>query len=106
MSKTRQTALVRSFGVTFHSPQSLDYKVEGWDQLIYAVRGVITVRAERNTWVLPAQRALWAPAEIVASIEIPGPVSLRSLYFKKGLVKSLPRECAVVNVAPLLRELI
>jgi AraC-like DNA-binding protein len=39
-------------------------------------------------------------------IEMAGPVSLRSLYFVEGLARGLPEECCIVNVPPLLRELI
>ena len=31
---------------------------------------------------------------------------MRTLYVKPGLVKSLPRDCRLVNVSPLLNELI
>jgi AraC-like DNA-binding protein len=109
MSRTRQDKprlLVRTFGVTFFSAQTFSYTAGGWDQLIYAVKGVVTVRSARDAWVLPAQRALWVPNGVKADIEIPGPVSLRSLYFREKLVSSLPRKCEVVNVSPLLRELI
>jgi len=109
MSRIRQSSgklLVRTFSVTFYSPQTFSYASEGWDQLVYALKGVVTVRSARDAWVLPAQRALWVPNGLEAHIEIPGPVSLRSLYLVQGLVPSLPRECSVVNVSPLLRELI
>lgn len=107
MSRKRQEqTLVRTFGVTFLSPQTLSYSAEGWDQLVYAVRGVITVHTTRGTWVLPAQRALWVPSGIDHSIDIPGPVSLRSVYLPERMAWSLPRDCCAVNVSPLLRELI
>jgi AraC-like DNA-binding protein len=35
-----------------------------------------------------------------------GEVSLRTLYFRPKLVRGLPRACAVVNISPLLKELI
>lgn len=102
--KTR--TLVRTFGVTFLSPQTLEYPVEQWDSLVYAVRGVVTVETPRGAWVLPAQRALWVPIGTRYRLQIPGPVSLRSLYLQAGFCRNMPRECAAVNVTPLLRELI
>jgi len=39
-------------------------------------------------------------------MEMPGPVYMRTLYLKRGLSKSLPDGCCVLNVSPLLRELI
>jgi len=113
MSKTRQPlpqpkdpTLVRTFGVTFLYPQTLDYPVEQWDSLVYAVRGVVTVETPRGSWVLPAQRALWVPIGTPYRLQIPGPVSLRSLYLRARLSRNMPRECTAVNVTPLLRELI
>jgi AraC-like DNA-binding protein len=97
---------VRTFGVTFRSPQVFAYPAQGWDQLIYATRGVLTVHTTRGSWVLPAQRGLWVPAGVEHRIDIPGPVSLRSLYLVARLCRALPRDCCAVNVSPLLRELI
>lgn len=107
MPKIRHTPfLIRTFGVTFLSPQKFAYPAPDWDHLVYAVRGVITVHTVSGAWVLPAQRALWAPAGIEYWIEVPGPVSLRSLYIPARKVRTLGRNCCTVNVSPLLRELI
>lgn len=76
------------------------------DQLVYACRGVMTVRTKDGTWVVPAQRAVWIPAWTRHSIVMAGNVSMRTLYFRTQLVKHLPRNCCVVNVSPLLQELI
>jgi AraC-like DNA-binding protein len=35
-----------------------------------------------------------------------GPVAMRTLYFRARLAGALPRDCCVVNVSPLLRELV
>jgi AraC-like DNA-binding protein len=76
------------------------------DQLVYACRGVMTVRTSEGSWVVPAQRAVWIPARTRHSISIAGAVSMRTLYLRARLVKHLPRNCCVVNVSPLLQELI
>ena len=76
------------------------------DQLVYAIRGVMTVRTIQGTWVVPAQRAVWIPARVPHRISMSGPVSMRTLYFRRGMVRRLPRNCRVVNVSPLLRELL
>jgi AraC-like DNA-binding protein len=76
------------------------------DQLVYACRGVMTVRTKDGTWVVPAQRAVWIPARTRHSIVMAGAVSMRTLYFRPRLVKHLPRNCCVVNVSPLLQELV
>lgn len=74
-------------------------------QLIYASRGVMTVWTAEGTWVVPPQRAVWIPAATPHGIRMHGAVSMRTLYFKPRLVR-LARNCCVINVSPLLRELI
>src|SRR5579862_7253532 len=78
----------------------------GRDQLVYASRGVMTVRASDSAWVVPTDRAVWIPATLPHTITMSGLVSMRTLYLKPRLAKPLPRSCCVVNVSPLLRELI
>jgi len=76
------------------------------DQLVYASRGVMTVRTKMGAWVVPTHRAVWIPARVAHSIKMSGMVAMRTLYFKTRLAKGLPRDCCVVNVSPLLKELI
>jgi AraC-like DNA-binding protein len=76
------------------------------DQIVYASRGVMTIRTETGTWVVPPHRAVWIPAGISHTITMSGLVAMRTLYLKPRLARALPRNCCVVNVSPLLRELI
>jgi len=76
------------------------------DQLIYACHGVMTVTTKQGTWVVPAQRAAWIPARTPHSVRVSRTMSLRTLYLKPRLARTLPRMCCVVNVSPLLKELI
>jgi AraC-like DNA-binding protein/quercetin dioxygenase-like cupin family protein len=76
------------------------------DQLVFASRGVMTVRTGVGAWVVPTQRAVWIPASVPHTITMSGTVAMRTLYFKPRLAKALPRNCCVVNVSPLLKELI
>jgi AraC-like DNA-binding protein len=76
------------------------------DQLVYASRGVMTVRTGDGMWVVPTHRAVWIPAAVPHSISMSGVVAMRTLYVRRGLARALPRTCCVLNVSPLLRELI
>src|SRR5580698_10011474 len=76
------------------------------DQLVYASLGVMTVRTRDGTWVVPPYRAVWIPASISHTITMSGAVAMRTLYLKARTAKTLPRECRVVNVSPLLKELV
>ena len=77
-----------------------------WAQLIYATSGVMTVQTESGMWVVPSRRAVWIPADAAHAIETTGSVAMRTLYFRPGTVPSQPDCCVVMNVSPLLRELI
>lgn len=76
------------------------------DQLVYASRGVMTIRTELGTWVVPPNRAVWIPASIAHTIAMSGEVAMRTLYLRPRLPKTLPRGCCVLNVPSLLKELI
>src|SRR5262249_26828067 len=68
--------------------------------------GVRRVRTSSDAGVVPPLRAVWIPAAVPHSITMSGTVALRTLYLKPRLAKTLPRSCCVVNVSPLLKELI
>jgi AraC-like DNA-binding protein len=96
---------VRGYAVTHpHGPVVLPQS-DGWDQLIYAASGVMSVRTGDDVWVVPPDRAVWVPAGIPHRIEMTGRTAIRTLYFTAGTTP-LPAECRAVNVEPLLRELI
>lgn len=76
------------------------------DQLLFASKGVMTVRTKQGVWVVPPMRAVWIPANTPHSVTTSGQVSMRTLYLLPRLCRDLPKRCFVVNVAPLLKELI
>jgi AraC-like DNA-binding protein/quercetin dioxygenase-like cupin family protein len=75
-------------------------------QLLYAVAGVMTVTTGKGTWVVPPQLGVWIPPVIEHQIVTSGQLSMRTLYIKKDAVPDLTAGCCVVNITPLLRELI
>jgi AraC-like DNA-binding protein len=105
---------IRSYGVTFRngqkvSPQYLVPPAAGmWHQLVCATRGALTVRTDQCAWVVPPHRAVWLPAGFQYRLEMSGVVAVRMLYIRprKRGDRLFPRVCSVVNVTPLLRELI
>jgi AraC-like DNA-binding protein len=88
----------RGFQVTEHA--------HGSDQLIYAIRGVMEVSAGPGMWLIPPHFGMWVPARTFHSIKMPGAVSMRTLYMRRGLASGLPATCTVFHITPLLRELI
>jgi AraC-like DNA-binding protein len=80
--------------------------VHGRHQLLYASSGVMTVRTARGGWIVPPHRGVWIPARVRHSIEMSGAVSMRTLYLRTDVVRRGLDGCRVVNVPPLLRELL
>ena len=76
------------------------------DQLLFASRGVMTLRTQEGIWVVPPLRAVWIPAHTPHSVAMCAPVSMRTLYFLPKLCRDLPGKGFVLGVSPLLRELI
>jgi AraC-like DNA-binding protein len=114
MSKMRHAALecpafpslVTTLAYDFVPSHAIPEHFHPEDQLVYACRGVMTVKTRECAWVVPAQRAVWIPARTPHSIVMSGAVSMRTIYFRARLARKLPRTCCVVNVPPVLQELI
>ena len=75
-------------------------------QLIYAVRGVMVVKAEAGQWVLPPTRAIWMAAGMKHEIRCVGEVHMRSLLVVPNAAPKLLNGTQAVGISPLLRELI
>ena len=75
-------------------------------QFIYAVAGTMRVRTARRVWIVPPSRALWVPARTIHEVQMYGVVQMRSLYLNDAAGTGMPSSCVVLNVTPLLKELI
>jgi AraC-like ligand binding domain len=102
----RQLAQVASVSADLVNGHVIAEHTHPEDQLLFASKGVMTVRTKLGVWVVPPLRAVWIPAETPHSVAMSGQVSMRTLYFLPGLCRTLPGECLVMNVSPLLKELI
>jgi AraC-like DNA-binding protein len=75
-------------------------------QLMYVVRGVLTVRAASGIWTVPPRCALWIPSGISHAGRGAGHVEICSVYVDAGLTAPLGQHCGILFVQPFLRELI
>ncbi len=75
-------------------------------QLLYAVQGVLEVRAPSARWVVPPTRGVWLCAGVPHALRMRGAVQVRSLFVDAGAAGGLPEADCVIDVSPLLRELI
>lgn len=74
-------------------------------QLLYGATGVMRVETDDGTWTVPTRRAVLIPPGTSHQVRMAG-VSTRSLYLEPEVVSWFPQRCQVVEVSPLLRELL
>jgi AraC-like DNA-binding protein len=98
--------LVRSAATTYPDGWRLDRHDHAWGQLAFCNSGVMRVESERAAWLAPPTRAIWLPAGVEHAIVMKGEVATRFLYLDPALAAPLPAEPEVLEVIPLLRELI
>jgi AraC-like DNA-binding protein len=77
-----------------------------WHQLVYAVEGTLTVAAERRTFVVSPEQAVWLPVGVRHSVASLLGAEFRSLWIASEASSTLPAEPVVLAVAPLLKALI
>lgn len=74
-------------------------------QLLYGATGVMQVATRDGNWVVPPQRAVWIPAGVRHEVRMLG-VSTRSVYVEPGAARDGRQACEVIEVSPLLRQLL
>lgn len=101
---------VRSLATNYASGYEIEPHQHPWHQFLFASSGAMTVSTSRSSWMIPTGRAVFIPARGVHAIRMWGLVEMRTLYLSPPLTRfkdiTHESECRVVEVAPLLRELI
>jgi hypothetical protein len=75
-------------------------------QLLYAASGVVAVSTPQGAWVAPPERAVWIPGGTPHAVRMVGAVSTRSVMIEPGVCGALGSACRVIEVSPLLRNLL
>lgn len=96
---------MRGYAVT-HPAATVVLPIEaGWDQVLYAASGVMTITTDAGTWVIPPHRALWVPDGAPATVRTRARAAVRTLYLASSL-RVLPGTVRALNMPPLARELL
>lgn len=98
--------LVRSGATTYPDGHRLDRHDHPWGQLAFCNSGLMRVVSDSAAWLSPPTRAIWLPAGVAHAIVMKGEVATRFLYICPELAAALPTQPDVLEVSPLLRELI
>jgi AraC-like DNA-binding protein len=97
---------VRSLATNYASGYKIDRHEHPWRQLLFATSGAMTVSSPQASWIVPTGRAVFIPARSIHAIRMWGLVEMRTLYFSPAFTSFEIKECRVIEVSPLLRELI
>ncbi|MEU6001098.1 helix-turn-helix transcriptional regulator [Streptomyces sp. NPDC047197] len=96
---------VLPIGTDYPPGHVLDWHEHRRAQFLYGATGVMVVDTAEGTWTVPPERAVLIPPATRHRVHMLG-VSTRSLYIEPHAVPWWPATCTVVDVPPLLRELL
>lgn len=77
-----------------------------WLQFSYALEGVVEVITRNGRYMAPPQRAVLIPPDVMHRVHASPSTVIRSLYVRPQALTQQFEYCVVINVSPLLRELI
>jgi AraC-like DNA-binding protein/quercetin dioxygenase-like cupin family protein len=77
-----------------------------WNQLIYAISGVLTVALDDRCLVIPTEHAVWVPPGVLHQVGSLHGAAFRSLYVVDRPDLGISSLCDAYRVSPLLRALI
>lgn len=106
MSRTGDGFWVRSLAETHRAGGRIPRHTHPWGQLAYAITGVMHIHTPSAAWITPPTRAVWLPPGLPHEIEMQGETAMRTLYVDPDTASPLSATETVLEVAPLLRELI
>ncbi|MBK1783616.1 AraC family transcriptional regulator [Prauserella cavernicola] len=96
---------VLPIGTDYEPGHVLDWHTHRRAQFLYSATGSMIAETDEGTWTVPSDRAVLIPPETRHRIRMLG-ASTRSLYVEPAAVPWWPGGCTVVDVPPLLRELL
>lgn len=105
MSNSRHPS-IRSLSVKFSQGHKIPWHQHDWSQLIYASQGTMRVEADEVVFVVPTRRAIWVPAGFSHRIYMQSSVHLKTIYLDHEELLNGLEYCHVVNVSPLMHELL
>ncbi|MGB1238413.1 MAG: AraC family transcriptional regulator [Pseudomonadales bacterium] len=90
-----------------NSSQLVPMHAHARGQLLFLTEGLVEAKTrDASTWIVPTQRAVWLPPFVEHQIRVIHAVEMRNVYIAPDAAQHLPQHCQVINVSPLLRELI
>jgi AraC-like DNA-binding protein/mannose-6-phosphate isomerase-like protein (cupin superfamily) len=75
-------------------------------QLLHAIAGTMVVSTDQGAWIVPPQQGLWIPGGVRHGFRMIGNVTTRSVYIEGAAIGGMPKECRVLEISSLLRQLL
>ncbi|MCX2812480.1 MULTISPECIES: helix-turn-helix transcriptional regulator [unclassified Pseudomonas] len=91
---------------TYPRGLAIEPHMHDWGQLLYAESGVMWVDTPSAALLVPPNRAVWIPPHIHHGVRVVSDLEMRNIYLREELAVRIGNELTVVEVSPLLRELI
>jgi AraC-like DNA-binding protein len=101
----RSEPLVRGYAVTHPAGIVRMPGQPGWQQVVYAMSGVVRAVTEREAWTLPPHRALCIGDDRRIELSTPRRTAIRTLYVHRDL-GALDPTVRIISMPPLARELL
>ncbi|TCT13632.1 AraC family transcriptional regulator [Tepidamorphus gemmatus] len=106
MSAADVTVPIDTLSVNHRAGHRIHLHAHDQAQLIFGRSGVMRVTAANGLWVVPPARALWVPGRTPHAIQCRTAVEMRTVYLPRGIDMPFAGRCAVIEVSPLLREVV
>jgi AraC-like DNA-binding protein len=97
---------IRSLATNYASGYRIEPHHHPWHHFLYAISGAMTVLTSDSSWMIPTGRAVFIPAASTHAIRMWGAVEMRTVYLAPAMTEFHNTTCRVVEVCPLLRELV
>src|SRR6478735_6255064 len=72
-----------------------------WNQMVYAISGVLTVAVEGHSFVISPEQAVWLPTGLTHRVGSLLGAEFRSLWIANEAGAGLPESPTVLGVSPL-----
>lgn len=96
---------VLALGTDYPDGTVLDWHAHRRAQLLHGATGVMVVETRTGTWTVPSDRAVLIPPGVRHRVQMLG-VRTDSLYIEPTAVPWFPPACRVIDLTPLLAELL
>lgn len=77
-----------------------------WPQVTFALEGAFRVSTPETSWIVPPSRAIWIPELVEHEVVTLDRLAMRTVRVHRGLLKGKWSACRVVEVSPLMREIV